>query len=59
MSDSSRHITTSDGRHRVAYEMALSMWQETKEGYMPKIEDQDEFLALVKKCTSALVHRDG
>lgn len=54
-----RHVTTSDGRARVAYEMALGMWQESKDGRRPKLEDQNEFLTLVDKCTRALAYRDG
>lgn len=59
MSDKSRHITSSDGRHRVAYEMALRMWHSSKAGIDPKMEDQEDFLKLVKACTSALAHHNG
>ncbi|WP_420023354.1 hypothetical protein ACN9JG_01520 [Cereibacter azotoformans] len=59
MSDHTRHITTSDGRHRVAFEMAMTMWMASKKGAHPKLEDQGEFLELVKSCTQALVYLEG
>lgn len=59
MSDRSRHITSNDGRHRVAYEMALGMWGQSNNGRNPKLDDQNEFLQLVEKCTAALAYRDG
>lgn len=37
----------------VAYTAALAMWRQSKDGD-PKIEDQDEFLRLVRSCKSAL-----
>ncbi len=49
------HITSSDGRHRVAYEMALNLWNQSKNG-PPNLDDRKEFLELVSKCTEALVY---
>lgn len=54
-----RHVTSSDGRARVAYEMALGMWHASNNHNHPKIEDQDAFLALVEKCTNALAYGGG
>lgn len=54
-----RQVFTSDGRHRVAYEMALMLWTSTNDGNYPKMTDQDEFLRLVKDCTIALVHHQS
>jgi len=59
MSDKSRHITSNDGRHRVAYEAALQMWTNTNEGEYPRITDKEEFLTLVSEFTSALAYREG
>lgn len=58
MSDSSHTVISPDGRHRVAYEMASSMWWETH-NRNPTVDDQDVFLKLVKACTQALVWRDS
>ncbi|MCE6960568.1 hypothetical protein LAZ40_16205 [Cereibacter sphaeroides] len=54
-----RHITSSDGRHRVAYEMAMGMWSASNDGYAPKVEDREAFLGLVKDCTKALAWGEG
>lgn len=58
MSERSRHVTSSDGRHRVAYEMAADMWFQSK-SQAPTLEDKEEFLELVRDCTKALTWRDG
>lgn len=58
MADGSRQIFTSEGRHRVAYEMAQSMWMASKKAH-PNLEDQTAFLELVESCTRALAYRDG
>lgn len=50
-----KHVASSDGRHRVAYDMALYLWFNSKE-VGPNLDTSDEFLALVEKCTYALVH---
>ena len=57
MSEKSRTITTTEGRHRVAYEMALMIWQQSNK--TPNTENYKEFLSLVEECTKALAHRDG
>ncbi len=59
MSDRSRFVHTNDGRHRVAYEMALGMWRESNSQNDPKREDSEAFLELVASCTKALAYRDG
>ncbi len=51
-----RQIVSSDGRHRVAYEMALTMWRESNNQAFPKVEDREDFLKLVSDCTRALAH---
>lgn len=55
----SQHVVSSDGRHRVAYEMALSMWRESNDHASPKVEDRQAFLELVADCTQALAYRSG
>ncbi|WP_166486328.1 hypothetical protein [Cereibacter sphaeroides] len=54
-----RHITSNDGRHRVAFEMALMMWQKSNGNQYPRVEDREAFLALVKACTEALAFGHG
>lgn len=53
MAEKLSHVVTTDGRHRVAYEMATNLWRQSKDGD-PKLEDKDEFLSLVSECTRAL-----
>jgi hypothetical protein len=47
-------INLNDGKHRVAYEMAMGMWTAEKDGESPKMGEQGEFLELVKACMYAL-----
>lgn len=47
-------LNAGDNKSEVAYKMALSMWQESKQGEYPKLEDQEEFLKLVGRCSYAL-----
>jgi hypothetical protein len=42
-----------DGKHRVAYEMAIALWR-NEHGASPKMSTQEEFLDLVKDCMYAL-----
>lgn len=56
MPDNLMQTVATDGRHRVAYEMATNMWRLSKDSD-PRLEDQDEFLRLVSACTSALAYR--
>lgn len=59
MPEKTRHITSNDGRARVAYEMALAMWRNSNVNHSPSLDDADNFLELVKKCTVSLAYRDG
>lgn len=54
-----RQIVSSDGRHRVAYEMALTMWRESNNHAFPKVEDRQAFLDLVAACTKALAYHNA
>ena len=53
-----QHVTNSAGRHRVAYDMALAMWVNSKEA-SPNLNDAKEFLDLVSECTRALTHHNS
>ncbi|MEX5562586.1 hypothetical protein SM764_04125 [Pseudophaeobacter sp. 1A16562] len=59
MSDTAKFVSTNEGRHRVAYEMALGMWTETNAGRRPSVEDSEKFLELVERCTNALAYGMG
>lgn len=53
-----QHVASSEGRHRVAYEMALNMWLNSKPE-SPNLDTSKEFLDLVAKCTYALAHHNS
>lgn len=44
----------SDSRDRVAFEMAMMMWNATHRGEPPKMDQRQEFLTLVGECSWAL-----
>jgi len=43
-----------DGKHRVAYEMALDLWKKGHNYNEPSTTDQNDFLDLVKECMKSL-----
>jgi hypothetical protein len=50
-------LNSGDDKARVAYQMALGMWNQTHGGNDPKIDDQIEFLDLVQNCARAISPR--
>ena len=53
MADQVKVTNLHDGKHRVAYDMAISLWFSEKKTEA-KMSERDEFLDLVKDCIKAL-----
>ncbi|WP_170571105.1 hypothetical protein [Ruegeria atlantica] len=50
-------LNSGDNKSEVAYQMALSMWQQSNQGKSPNRDSKAEFLDLVQDCVRALQPR--